>query len=85
MDYQERRRLDSLADEVFGKEVITLDDVRVVLDCIKQLAGDDEVAHSIEDQLHQAVLRMFANGVANASLAQTALLSLKIEFERWCA
>jgi len=87
MDYQERRRLESLANELVSKDEIkiTLADVHVVLDCIKQLAGDDETAHGIEDSLHQAVLRAFARGVVDRTLAAAALTTLKIEFARWCA
>lgn len=85
MDTQERERLESLVEELVNKDTITLADVYVVRDCITQLAGDGEAAHSIEDQLHQAVLRAFARGVNDPALAAAALTSLTIEFSRWCA
>lgn len=47
---------------------------------------DDEVAHSCEDAIHQAVLRAIADGAPNAKeLAEAALKTLRFTFARWCA
>ena len=61
---------------------------------IRACAGDDETAHSMEDELHQDVLREIARqgrepgGDGSSSpfaLAEAALKTLEIEFARWCA
>lgn len=53
---------------------------------IKSTAGDDERAHSLEDDLHRAVLQAIAEGAPNAvQLAKAALKSTEISFARWCA
>jgi hypothetical protein len=61
-------------------------DVKRAVDRIREMAGDDEVAHSEEHQLHVAVLRAIAEGVRNPRvMAGVALQTLEIEFSRWCA
>ena len=66
---------------------MTVADVEHRLDKIERKRGDDEVAHSWEDELHQDVLRAIADGQCSdpAAIARTALLSDEIEFSRWCA
>ncbi len=53
---------------------------------IKETAerGDHESAHSQQDDLTEAVLRVLAAGGDDA-LAQIAIKVYDIEFDRWCA
>ncbi len=51
-----------------------------IVQIIKQLADDDEVAHSLEDEFREAVLL-----VVNHPLAKIALTTSEIRFARWCA
>ena len=61
-------------------------DVRKRVEKIRQMAGDDEMAHGEEDRLWGDVLMAIANGAPKAKkLAQEALKTLDIEFYRWCA
>ncbi len=62
---------------------LTVETIRERVELIRAQADDDERAHSAEDQLHQDVLRHFAE--AGNSLAAEALKSLDIDFARWCA
>lgn len=65
---------------------MTVEEIKDRVQKIRDLAGDDERAHSMEDDLHQDVLAEIANGAPNAAeLAREALLTLGIEFARWCA
>lgn len=54
---------------------------------IKKIRGDDEVAHSNEDELHQDVLEAIAEGTAEDAMvmAAEALKTRDIGFARWCA
>lgn len=54
---------------------------------IEAIAGDDEMAHGAEDQLHQEVLAAIANGETSdpAACARAALKTQNIKFARWCA
>lgn len=53
---------------------------------IEAIRGDDESAHSAEDDLRADVLRAIANGAADAAaMAKLALTTERIEFARWCA
>lgn len=53
--------------------------------CIEE-EGDNEMAHTIEDDLHQAVLGIISKGSdKNAELAKMALQSRLIDFTRWYA
>lgn len=59
-------------------------------DSIKSIVAckwDDEAAHSMEDTLHQEVLRAIADGSASnpSECARRALLTLDVDFSRWCA
>ena len=55
---------------------------------IKACAGDDERAHSMEDDLHRDVLACIAASPGDervSELARLALLTCDIDFSRWCA
>lgn len=72
--------------EVLRGGNISLAQVNEVLDYIVKIADDDESAHSIEDQLREAVLRKIASGAHDAGhLAALVLTSSQIKFSRWCA
>lgn len=62
---------------------LTVEDVRNRVEAIRAKAYDDEVAHGMEDQLHQDVLRFLS--VRGNELAREALRTLDIDFSRWCA
>ena len=48
--------------------------------------GDDEAAHSLEDDIHQRVLAYIAaNEGDHRELAASALSTRDIDFGRWCA
>ncbi len=66
---------------------MTLEEARTRVKRIESMMGDSEAAHSEEDALHQDVLRYLAE-VAPAELALLAQIALSTEalnFERWCA
>lgn len=53
---------------------------------IRECVGDMEIAHSLEDKFHIAILREIANGNTNSKeLAEIALETLDINFARACA
>lgn len=63
-----------------------LSEVESRIEGIRAVAGDDEVAHSREDELRDDVLKAIAEGASNAAeLAGAALSTRDIEFARWCA
>lgn len=66
---------------------MTLDDALKWVEKIRELAGDDEAAHSEEDHLRAAVLAAIAAGTAEypGSFAAIALSTSEIKFSRWCA
>ncbi len=68
-------------------EIRTVEDVERELALIRKHSGDDEVAHSMEDDLHQCVLMAIANqtAVEPVAMARLALTTLEMDFERWCA
>ena len=75
-----------------GEEKMTLDDVKKAVVHIEEIKGDDESAHSHEDELHQAVLKEIASlnphddlSVDAIEMAKEALKTLDIDFSRWCA
>lgn len=60
--------------------------VKDLVEYINTIAYDDERAHSMEDALHQDVLKAIAEGATNGiELATEALKTKEIEFNRWCA
>ena len=66
---------------------MNLDEVNSRLAKIHENITDDERAHSMEDKLHQDVLRSIADGSCDnpAHCAAAALASLKLDFARWYA
>lgn len=68
---------------------MTPDDVGVRVEKLRLAwltSGDAEIAHLVEDQIRDDVLRAIANGAdAPAALARRALETGKISFSRWCA
>jgi len=61
-------------------------EVRRRVQMIKEIASDDEAAHSMEDALRHDVLSAIAAGAENAgTLARSVLRTSEIAFERWCA
>ena len=66
--------------------MLMIEEVRNEVARIKAMAGDDEAAHSAEDQLHANVLAAIADGHPfPEKIALEALRTLGIEFARWCA
>lgn len=67
---------------------VTEKSIRQQLDEINLAAadGDDELAHHLEDRLHQRVLQYVANGGMNArQFARLAMKSTRIDFQRYMA
>ena len=66
-----------------------LDLIKNSLKELKSMKGDDEKAHSFEDDLRTAVLKDIASGKYSKEecvvFAKEVLKTSKIEFERWCA
>lgn len=59
---------------------------RKCVEAIAAVAHDDEVAHGMEIELHQAALGLAAVGHPNAQrVAEIALETRAIEFGRWTA
>jgi hypothetical protein len=58
-------------------------DVLERVEAIRSEADDAEVAHGMEDALHQDVLKFLAD--QGNELAKAALLTWEISFPRWCA
>lgn len=66
--------------------MITVEEALTRVQDIRDMAGDDEVAHSSEDALRDDVLVAIASGSPDAGeLARIALQTGKIRFARWCA
>lgn len=66
---------------------MTIDDVQARIEAIRNLEGDPEAQHSMQDNLHCDVLEAIASGECAdpAALAKAALETLSIKFPRWCA
>lgn len=66
---------------------MTVDDVKKYVADIDAMRDDDENAHSLEDELHVAVLKAIADGECTdpVGCATEALKTLFIDFSRWCA
>lgn len=59
---------------------------RGAVDEIRRHLHDDEVAHSMEDDLRRDALKAIAEGAENAEeIARIALSTDELDFERWCA
>ena len=54
---------------------------------IRRFASDDEAAHSEEDELHQQVLALIADGGCPnpQRWAELVLKTREMDFARWCA
>jgi hypothetical protein len=63
------------------------DDVRRRVAAIREIAGDDEAAHSAEDRLWSDVLESIAHGDCDdpQACAELALKTKALDFQRWCA
>ncbi len=71
-----------------ARKSLTLSDVGQRVNEIKEVSGDDEIAHSLEDALRRDVLSWAAINSVDATvraIAAEALKTEQIEFERWCA
>jgi hypothetical protein len=66
--------------------VFTAESAREIVECIRALSDDDELAHALEDDLHFTVLQHVAKGGANSQeLAAVAVTTEALDFSRWCA
>ena len=66
---------------------MTIKDVQYRVDGIRAINGDDEAAHSMEDDLMRDFIQYVAD-TATPSLAEKARVVLstsEINFNRWCA
>jgi len=63
-----------------------VNDVKKLVNEIKNCPGDNEAMHALEDRLYESVLRAIAKGNQENPelLAKEALKTKKIQFERWC-
>lgn len=66
---------------------MTEDELQQRVDALRELHGDDEMAHSQEDEIWADVLRAIASGYGASPmrLAQIALTTREIKFCRWYA
>lgn len=63
---------------------MTVAGIHLTIQSIRDLADDDEVAHGMEYDLWESVLRAIAAGAGNPQeLAAAALETKGIEFQRW--
>lgn len=84
MDYQAQLKLRRILENTI-LTLSTLDEVKFIVGGINKLKQDDEVAHSLEDELYRRVLFMIANNHPMSSeLAKEVLKTGDIEFSRWC-
>ena len=70
------------------EDVKGLGDIDHVIDVIKNNQFDDEVAHSIEDDLREWFIEYVRDNSSDIYLSDAAALVLStnnIEFARWCA
>lgn len=79
MTFKEELQLRNEVDELM-QTTCTEESIYRVLSVIQLLKEDDEVAHGIEDDMRDWVLKAIDN-----PLAKLALTSSKICFSRWCA
>ena len=64
--------------------MMTTGDIENRVNSIAVCCWDNEVAHSLEDKLHQDVLREIAKQRTRAGgLARAALKTLDIDYDRW--
>ena len=70
------------------EDVNGLGDIDYIIDVIKNNQDDDEVAHSIEDDLREWFIEYVRDNSSDIYLSDAAALVLStnnIEFARWCA
>ncbi len=65
---------------------MTLDEIKKRIDEIKEIAGDGEVAHKLEDELYLDFIRYVAGGNGEDLEEKATFVSSTqgIEFFRWC-
>jgi hypothetical protein len=79
-------RADADVSEELSKGPMTVALAVKVVGYIALISRDDEIAHSLEDDLHLAVLKAIADGHADAAeLARVAAGTATMNFARWCA
>jgi len=64
------------------------EEVKKRVAAIEAAMDDDEVAHGMEDELHQDVLHAISRGECEGcemAVAKAALKTLKLDFSRWYA
>jgi hypothetical protein len=63
------------------------EDVKKMVAELKEIVGDDECAHGMEDTIHQTVLEEIAKGecMSPGECAREALKTKELDFNRWCA
>jgi hypothetical protein len=59
---------------------ITIESAHRCVELIRLMADDDEVAHGMEDEFREAILKQL-----DSPLAKIALSTSNIKFSRWCA
>lgn len=66
---------------------MTVEEIERRVEAIRDSAGDDEVAHGMEDRLRHDVLEAIANRKCDdpAECAGAVLRTTDIDFQRWCA
>ena len=65
---------------------MNLEEVKRTIVLIDSIQDDYEEAHSIEDELYEAVLKEVVEGNVEAEeMAREALKTKKIDFPRYCA
>lgn len=65
---------------------MTIEEVEKLYQSIVDASGDDEIAHGLEDEFRELVLKEVADGNPNSfELAKIALSTSEIKFLRWCA
>lgn len=72
---------------------MTLEEIEIKLQEIKDVSGDDEKAHSLADKLYFDFVKYIAEETRNIPIGKTTLSSLAkrvlkvedIDFKRWCA
>lgn len=66
---------------------ITVDYVKELVAEIAAMTDDSEKAHGQEDDLHQVVLAAIRDGQCDdpTGCAREALMTLDLDFSRWCA
>ena len=66
---------------------MTLKDVEIAVKEIREMAWDDEAAHTSEDALRTKFIEYVATSgvVGYAEMARLVLITAEIGFKRWCA